>query len=194
MTPVDILRDGISEVLVTTWDNDKINSAMIGIKSDGRQLQAKVFSSSHTLDLALAGRRLVANIVDDPIIVVNATFSDLDHRYYEFRELPDDRSKTIPIIRGAAAYIYMEVSDVQAGEPVTLELKPVGWEVFRKNTIRINRGFNQVIEACVDGSRYVLNKDPDLLKRIVHACNVIKVCGGAREIEAAKLLLTFIPE
>ena len=194
MKPVDILRDGISEVLVTTWENDRINSAMIGIKSDGRQFHSMVFSSSHTLDLALASRRLVANIVDDPIIVVNATFSDLDRRTYEFRELPDDRSKIIPIIRGAAAYIYMEVSDVQAGEPVTLELRPIGWEVFRRNTVRVNRGFNQVIEACVDGSRYVLNKDPELLKRIEYACSVIKVCGGVREKEAARLLLGFIIE
>jgi len=58
----------------------------------------------------------------------------------------------------------------------------------------INRGFNAVIEATVEATRYVVLKDKKYLDHIEYYDTIVRKCGGSREKDAMKLLFDLVGE
>jgi hypothetical protein len=71
---------------------------------------------------------------------------------------------------------------------MTVSLSPMKEVTLSPLVHPVNRGYNSVIEAAVLGTRILWNKDPELRKLIDHHRNIIRRCGGPRELEALELL------
>ena len=191
MSSVDIeelgIHEGISEVIVTTLSKDGVpNAAPIGLHcKDGRFL-LRLFNSK-TLDNILEQPVAVANIVDDPVLFVRSALSDIEPDEFELIE-------GFPVLKGALAWIRFECK-CRRGEGISVvELTPVGSDIIHRTVKPINRGFNAVIEASVDATRYVIFREQKYLDSIGDYDKLVKKCGGAREKEAMRMLYELIGE
>ncbi|MDD4898776.1 MAG: DUF447 family protein, partial [Methanocellales archaeon] len=92
---------GISEVIATTISKSgEPNAAPIGIISDGN-LSARVYTNTQTYANIKATKKMVANIVDDPMLFVLSALMKLS--LDEFRM--DDGN---PVLKAAKAWIVFE--------------------------------------------------------------------------------------
>ncbi|MCX9015191.1 MAG: DUF447 family protein [Candidatus Methanoperedens sp.] len=191
MSSVDIrefgIHDGISEVIVTTMSKDGVpNAAPMGLHQKDGRLYLRLFNSK-TLDNILEKPLATANIVDDPVLFVRSALSDIGHEGIEFVE-------GFPVLKGALAWIRFECK-VRKGEDISVvELSPVSGAVNSRTVKPINRGFNAVIEASVDATRYVIFREKKYLERIGYYDKLVRKCGGAQEKEAMQLLYELIGE
>ena len=191
MSSVDIeelgIHEGISEVIVTTLSKDGVpNAAPIGLHCKDGRLFLRLFNSK-TLDNILARPVAVANIVDDPVLFVRSALSDIEPDEFELIE-------EIPVLKGALAWIRFECK-CRKGEGISVvELTPVGSDIIHRTVKPINRGFNAVIEASVDATRYVIFREQKYLDSIGDHDKLVRKCGGAREKEAMRVLYELIGE
>ena len=189
MSIVDIeelgIHEGISEVIVTTLSKDGVpNAAPIGLHCKDGKLFFRLFNSK-TLDNILARPVAVANIVDDPVLFVRSALSDIEPDEFELIE-------EIPVLKGALAWIRFDCK-CRKGEKISVvELTPVSGAVISHKVKPINRGFNAVIEASVDATRYVIFKEQKYLERIGYYDKLVRKCGGAQEKEAMRVLYELI--
>ncbi len=159
------------------------NAAPIGLHRKGNRLFARIYSSK-TLENIISKPELAANIVDDPVLFVQASLSDVKPERFEFVE-------GFPVLKNALGWLLFECR-CKKGEKVTVvELSPLRGKTITKKIQPVNRGFNAVIEASIHATRYVILKEPNL-DRIEYYNNIVKKCGGAREKEAMKLLYELI--
>ena len=56
----------------------------------------------------------------------------------------------------------------------------------------VNRGFNSIIDATVHATRFRENKDPELKRLIDYHADLVRKCGGKKEMEALDLLMQYI--
>ena len=185
MSSVDIeelgIHEGISEVIVTTLSKDGVpNAAPIGLHCKDGRLSLRLFNSK-TLDNILARPVACANIVDDPILFVRSALSDVEPDEFELIE-------GFPVLKDALAWIRFECKCKKVGKISVVELTPVNGEIVHSTVKPVNRGFNAVIEASVDATRYVIFKEEKYLERIEDYDKLVRKCGGAREKEAIRLL------
>ena len=191
MSIVDIeelgIHEGISEVIVTTISKDGIpNAAPIGLHCKDGRLFFRVFNSK-TLDNILARPVACVNIVDDPVLFVRSALSDIEPDEFELIE-------GFPVLKDALAWIRFECKYRKVGKISVVELTPVSGAIVHKTIKPVNRGFNAVIEASVDATRYVIFKEENYLERIGDYNKLVNKCGGAQEKEAMRVLYELIGE
>lgn len=164
--------------MIVVTKGDKLNTAPIGIiveDENGLKAKAKLYPS-HTRQNLELGSFFVANVLSDPVIFAISAFEDLDENFFE--------SLTPPVIKGCLAYCEFEVKF----SGLYAELKLLNGEVLRSEIRAVNRGFNAVIEALVNATRFVKSKNPELERRIRECYQIIEKCGGEREIEAMEII------
>ncbi|MDD3421359.1 MAG: DUF447 family protein [Methanocellales archaeon] len=176
---------GISEVIATTISKSgEPNAAPIGIISDGN-LSARVYTNTQTYANIKATKKMVANIVDDPMLFVLSALMKLS--LDEFRM--DDGN---PVLKAAKAWIVFECSIVDDPKCATVILLPLRKKILKRSIQPVNRGFNAVIEATIYATRYLVMKDPKYLGWIEHCEDIVIKCGGEREKEAILKLKEFL--
>ncbi len=178
--------EGINEIIAITFGKHGINTAPIGIIVDDANSQyAKVkLYPSHTRRNVEAGSKLWTNVIYDPIIWTISAFEDLSEDWFE--------SLNPPVIRGSLAWCEFECEKVKDGNPAEFKLKLMDGAILRKEFRTVNRGFNALIEALVHATRYVINRDPLLLRKIEECRVIVEKCGSGREKMAFKILLDHI--
>ncbi|HEY9207170.1 MAG TPA: DUF447 domain-containing protein [Candidatus Methanoperedens sp.] len=177
--------EGISEVIFTTLSaGGKPNAAPIGLhRKDGR-LFARIYNS-RTLENILGGSAAASNIVDDPVLFVQSSLSDLGPEKFAFID-------GFPVLKDAQGWIFFSCR-CKKGENITLvELFPLKGKINQRKIRPVNRGFNAVIEASIHATRYVISKERKYLDCIKYYDTIVKKCGGAREKEAMGLIYDLI--
>jgi hypothetical protein len=135
----------------------------------------------------LGKKTAAANIVDDPILFVQSALSDIPPDKFDFKG-------DFPVIKDAIGWIIFDCR-IRKGETISVvELSPVEAQIKHRQIQPINRGFNAVIEATVDATRYVVLKDIKYLDHIEYYDTIVRKCGGSREKEAMKLLFDLVGE
>ncbi len=176
---------GISEVIATTIsESGEPNAAPIGIISDGN-LSARIYTNTQTYANIKATKKMVANIVDDPLLFVLSALM----------ELPLDEIRMeegYPVLKAAKAWILFECSIEDSPQCATVILRPLRKKILRRSIQPVNRGFNAVIEATIYATRYLAIKDPKYLRWIEHCEEIVIKCGGEREKEAMRKLKEFL--
>jgi len=181
------IREGISEVIVTTVSGDRVpNAAPMGLHCKDGRLFFRVFNSK-TLDNILERPVACANIVDDPVLFVRSALSDVEPGEFELIE-------AFPVLKGALAWIRFDCKCRKVGKISVVELTPVSGAIVCKTIKPVNRGFNAVIEASVDATRYVVFREQKYLERIGYYDKLVRKCGGAREKDAMRMLYELVGE
>ncbi len=178
------IQDGISEVIATTMSKEGMpNAAPIGIISD-KKICARIYPDTHTHSNIHATKKLVANVVSDPLLFVSSALGDLDEReFYTVDELP--------VLRCADAWVSFEC-EKDKQDNTLIHLHPIKGRILRKRVQAISRGTNAIIEATIHTTRYLAMKDEKYLEWIAHYEDIVKKCGGCREKEAMKKLREII--
>ncbi len=174
-------------MIFTTISPDGVpNAAPIGLHKKDGMFFARIYNSK-TLDNILGKKTAAANIVDDPILFVQSALSDIQ---------PDkfDLDTGFPVLKDATGWIIFDCK-IRKGETISvIELSPLEAQIKHRQIQPINRGFNAVIEATVEATRYVVLKDKKYLDRIEYYDTIVQKCGGFREKEAMKLLFELVGE
>ncbi len=175
---------GISEVIATTVsESGEPNAAPIGIISDGN-LSARVYTNTQTYANIKATNKMVANIVDDPLLFVLSALT----------KLPLDEicmGGEYPVLKAANAWVVFECSIEDNPRCATVILRPLRKKILKRSIQPVNRGFNAVIEATIYATRYLAMKDPKYLRWIKHCEKIVIKCGGEREKESMRKLKEF---
>jgi hypothetical protein len=174
-------------VIITTISPDGVpNAAPIGLHMKAGRFFARIYNSK-TLDNILGNKAAAANIVYDPFLYVESALSDIQ---------PDNFDITggFPVLKDALGWIIFDCR-VRKGETISVvELSPVEAQIKHRQIQPINRGFNAVIEATVEATRYVVLKDKKYLDRIEYYDTIVRKCGSSREKDAMRLLLDLVGE
>lgn len=182
---------GTSEIIATTISRSgEPNAAPIGIISDGN-LYARIYTNTQTYANLKTTKKMVANIVDDPLLFVLSALMKLP--LDEFRMEDGD-----PVLKDAKAWVVFECSiEDQCGiedhqQCSTVNLRPLREKIIQRSIQPVNRGFNAVIEATIYATRYLAMKDKKYLRWIGHCEKIVRKCGGEREKEAMRKLKDFL--
>lgn len=182
----DILfGSGISEVIATTR-GEGVNAAPMGVVNRDF-LYINMYKGSHTFLNVKQNGQLVANLVLDPQLYVKAAFDDLESSCFYY----DDG---VPVLKAAYAWVEFacSVSDESAQKNTIVRLRPVRSKIVDRPIMPVNRGFNAVIEATIHATRYGVLQEPKYLELIDCYGSIVKKCGGPHELEAFKLLKTYL--
>ncbi|MCX9085028.1 MAG: DUF447 family protein [Candidatus Methanoperedens sp.] len=160
------------------------NAAPIGLHMKDEKIFARIYNSK-SLDNIVAKKKAAANIIYDPFLFVESALSDIQPDNFE-------HGGRFPVLKEAMGWIIFDCR-VRKGETISfVELSPVEAQIKHRQMKPINRGFNAVIEATVEATRYVVLKDTKYLDRIEYYDTIVRKCGGLREKEAMKLLFELI--
>lgn len=175
----DIIKEGISEVIVTTVSKSGVpNAAPMGIVRKDNTYVIRMYTDTTTFRNVSDTGFLVANFITDPRIYVISAFQDLSPEYFRFEDgmLP-------PRLKDAAGWAYFkcQVRDVVSLEPITAKTAKCTLPVF-------SRAFAAVIEATIVGTRLRFYKNNEGIKKIHEHEAIVKKCGGPADIEAMKKL------
>jgi hypothetical protein len=181
------LRPGISETLATTLDpGGRPHAAPTGLRRSGSRVEAVLYRPSRTLANAEASGALIANVVEDPLLFVEAAFQDLGPARFS-------PTRHGPVLRAASAWVSFRARPARREEGrVAFHLTPVAGRIVRAAPRAPNRGFHGVLEAAVHATRYAIFKDADLLRKIRELEPVVLKCGGPRERKAWSRLMEFL--
>ncbi len=180
------MQEGINEIIATV----RLHAAPMGVICRGDRIMMAVFRSSHTASLIEETGLVVANIMHDPVIFVRAAFSDLDPD--DFIEFEEAGHQVCRLSSAESWVVYRSRIDQKTEQKLLVSLEPIRIELAESTIVPINRGFNSVIEAAVHGTRYVLTRDSALKDKIDHHVDLVKRCGGERELEALRLLQGYL--
>lgn len=174
---------GINEIIATTERDGVPNAAPIGIIRDDR-ITVRLFSGSHTYENVLATGVLVANVIHDPMMFVEAAMGELDESVYI-------RRHGLLTLKDAESWAFFKC-DAFRTDIVIPELAFVEGEVIRRDFRAVNRGFACIIEAAVAATRYQALKTESYLEEIRKLKRIIYRCGGPRERAAMDRLEDWI--
>lgn len=180
------MQEGINEIIATT----RFHAAPMGIICRDNRLRMAVFRTSHTAALIEETGLIIANIIHDPVLFVRAAFTDLGHE--EFIEFEVAGEQACRLTTASSWVAYHTRIDQKTELKLLITLEPIKTELAQTTAVPINRGLNSIIEAAVHGTRYILTRDPDLKRLIDHHADLVRRCGGERELTALSLLLGFI--
>jgi hypothetical protein len=175
----DIIRDGITEVIVTTVSlNGVPNAAPMGIVRHGDRIFIRMYRDTTTFRNIAETGYMIANFTTDAGVYVISAFRDLAPEYFQFEEgiLP-------PRLKGVSGYVFFKC---QVDDVVLLE--PVSYKVAKCTPPAFNRGFAAVLEATIVGTRLHLYKGDEGKKKIREFEAVVKKCGSIKDIKAMKKL------
>ncbi len=172
-------------MIFTTVSSDGIpNAAPMGLHRKGSRLFARIYNSK-TLDNISSKNMAAANIVDDPLLFVRSSLSDLEPERFEFAE-------GFPVLEDALGWLFFYCRCKKGENISVVELSPINGKIIKKKIQPINRGFNAVIEASIHATRYVILKERKYLDCIGYCNTIVRKCGGTREKEAMRLLYSLI--
>ena len=184
------IHDGISETIVTTMQGWSPNAAPIGIIRKGDRVFIRLFKGSITYFNVHSEGALVANVVNDPVIFVRSTFSNLKESDFSFVSVS---GREFPVLKDALSWVVFECNNMKMShEALVAELLPIHAHINRSPVQAPNRGFNAVIEAAVHATRYKLTGDEKYLKLIRAYSAIVSKCGGEREKNAINMLNDFL--
>ncbi|OQA57971.1 MAG: hypothetical protein BWY45_01351 [Euryarchaeota archaeon ADurb.Bin294] len=185
--PVDqIFTEGINEVIVTTCNN----AAPMGIIRKNDSLSMIVFRTSHTAQNIIRDGWLVAHISHDPILFVKTAFEDLSEESF-IQELIGNR--IIHRLRGIQNWICCNAHvEHTTSEKLFVRLEPIHVNITQVLPIPVHRGLNNIIEATVHATRFILNEDPELARFIRHHGELVLRCGGEQDKRAMRLLYEYV--
>jgi len=184
------IYDGISETIVTTMQGWSPNAAPIGIIRKGDRVFIRLFKGSITYFNVHSEGVLVANVVNDPVIFVRSTFSNLKESDFSFVSVS---GREFPVLKDALSWVVFECNNMKMShEALVAELVPIHAHINRSPVRAPNRGFNAVIEAAVHATRYKLTGDEKYLKLIRAYFAIVSKCGGEREKNAINILNDFL--
>ncbi len=123
--------------------------------------------------------------MDDPVLFVKASLSDIEAERFEFVD-------GFPVLQDALGWIVFDCKCKKGKNISLVELSPLRGKVNCRKIKPVNRGFNAVIEASIHATRYVILKEPKYLDCIKYHNTIVKKCGGEREKEAMRLLYELI--
>ncbi|MCZ7392395.1 MAG: DUF447 domain-containing protein [Candidatus Methanoperedens sp.] len=179
------IYEGISEVIFTTLSPEGVpNAAPMGLHRKGEKLFARIYDSK-TLDNILSKPELAANIVDDPVLFVRSSLSDIEPEIFESVE-------GFPVLKNAQGWILFDCRCRKGKKISVVELSPLKGKINQRKIQPVNRGFNAVIEASIHATRYAALKKQKYLDCIGYYNTIVQKCGGEREKEAMKLLYELI--
>ncbi|MFP4632026.1 MAG: DUF447 domain-containing protein [Halobacteriales archaeon] len=174
------LHGGITEVVAVTGGPAGDNVAPLGL-IDGDDVHVRLWRGSDTLDNVRATERLTACFTRDAVVYVEGAVGDASDRVVDGR------------LEDADAWIACdcEMVDVERdGDVEVWRLEAREHEVRRRRVYAVNRGFNAVVEACVDATR--LHVDPGLAEDVRAHLELARKCGGDRERRAADVLESYV--
>jgi len=180
------MQEGINEIIATV----RFHAAPMGIICRGNRCMMAIYRSSHTASLIEETGFVVANIIHDPVILVRAAFSDLGPA--EFIEFEEAGQQICRLSLAKSWVVYRALVDQKTEQKLLVSLEPINSEPAESTILPINRGLNSIIEAAVHGTRYILTRDPSLKALIDHHADLVKRCGGERELEALRLLQNYL--
>lgn len=184
------IYDGISETIVTTMQGWSPNAAPIGIIRKGDRVFIRLFKGSITYFNVHSEGALVANVVNDPVIFVRSTFSNLKESDFSFVSVS---GREFPVLKDALSWVVFECNNMKMSHgALVAELLPIHAHINRSPVQAPNRGFNAVIEAAVHATRYQLSHDEKYLKLIRAYSAIVSKCGGEREKIAINMLNDFL--
>jgi hypothetical protein len=183
-----LIKGGISEVIATT----AFNAAPIGIRFQDKTASMILFSGSHTAENVERDGWVVANFIHDPILYVRTAFEDLPRD--AFVEEPV-MGRTMYRLASAEAWIAFTATVERKTEGAMMVRLTQEKEIIEEVAIHpVNRGFNSIIDATVHATRYRVNPDAKLRRLIDYHAEIVRKCGGKKEIEALGLLMGYISE
>ncbi len=172
-------------MIFTTISPDGVpNAAPMGLHRKNSRLFARIYSS-RTLENIIEKPVLAANIVDDPVLFVKSSLSDLEPERFEF-------ANGFPVLKDALGWILFDCVCKKGDKISVAELSPVEGRINSKKIQPVNRGFNAVIEAAIHATRYVSLREEKYLECIEYYSSIVQKCGGAREKDAMQLLYELI--
>ncbi len=185
--PVDqIFTEGINEVIVSTCNN----AAPMGIIRKNDSLSMIVFRTSHTAQNIIRDGWLVAHISHDPILFVKTAFEDLSEESFIQEQIGD---RTIHRLRGIQNWICCNAHvEHTTSEKLFVRLEPIHVNITQVLPIPVHRGLNNIIEATVHATRFILNEDPELARFIRHHGELVLRCGGEQDKRAMRLLYEYV--
>lgn len=185
--PIDsIFNEGINEVIVTT----NKNAAPMGIIRKNDTLSMIVFRTSHTASNIIQRDLAIIHIVHDPILFVRTAFEDLKEDCYVCEKIEGE--------------IFYRLKDIQnwiacktqikhtTKEKIFVDLHPVHIQIIPDYPRPVHRGMNNIIEATVHGTRFIMNKDPALEVLIRHHADLVMRCGGENDKKALHMLFSYV--
>lgn len=181
------INEGISEVIVTTYQGWSPNAAPMGIIRKGDDLFVRLFKGSNTYSNVKSEHMLVANLVYDPLVFVRSTFGNLAESEFEVLSY---EGRGFAAIRKALCWVVFECTEIkETSESMIAKLVPKHARENVCNFRSINRGFNLVIESCVHATRYELTNDEKYMRLIKAYSSTVNKCGSDNDKEAMTLLL-----
>jgi hypothetical protein len=183
-----LLKEGINEVIATT----AFNAAPIGIHLRKGCATMILFTESHTAQNIMRDGWVVANFVYDPALYVTTAFEDLSRE--AFIEEPVNGKRMVRLSDPEAWSAFSAKIERTTGETVTVSLVPEKEIVEGVFVHPVNRGFNSIIDATVHATRYVMNRDPELKRKIDYHAGIVRKCGGNKELAALGMLMQYIGE
>lgn len=185
---VGLLRDGINEVIATTWQN----AAPMGIICRDRHPRMVVYRGSHTAGRIEDDGWVVANFIYDPVLYVRTAFEDLPPEYIVEEVVG---RLTIQRLRDAEAWAaYSATIERKTRDALMIRLSLLREELVSPVIHPVNRGFASIIEAAIHATRYHSAASPELLGWIKYHAGIVRKCGGSREKEALQMLYAFLDE
>lgn len=184
------IYEGISEMIVTTNHGWTANAAPMGIIRKKNKLFLRLFKGSTTYNNVLSEKRIVANIIWDPIVFVNSTFADLEDSDFETSNCD---GRNLVALKEAQCWVAFECTNTKlTTEAMVTELIPVKTHVNKCIMRAPNRALFGVIEACIHATRYQLTGDEKYLRLIKAYGDIVEKCGGDGDKEAMKLLYSYL--
>ncbi len=181
-----LLTEGISEVIATTRNN----AAPIGIITRAGMFRMHLFKGSHTAENIARDGWVIANICSDPVLYVKTAFDDLPADAFIDEPVAGIAMQRLRNAEAWAAFTAIIEKETPDAFMVRLTLKKES--VVHPSVRAVNRGFNSLIEATVHGTRFRLNRDPELERLIQYHAGLVRKCGGPRESEALTLLFSYL--
>ncbi|MFA5332170.1 MAG: DUF447 domain-containing protein [Methanoregula sp.] len=183
-----LLKDGINEVIATT----AVNAAPIGIRIRDKKAGMLLYAGTHTAHNVERDGWVVANIIHDPVLYVKTAFDDLPGSAFVEEPVAE---KTMYRLRDAEGWVAftatIEQSTTEAMMVRLVQEKEIMEGVYLHP---VNRGFNSIVDATVHATRYRIGKETRLRHLIDYHADIVKKCGGKKELEALELLMGYIGE
>lgn len=185
--PVDqIFTEGINEVIVTTCNN----AAPMGIIRKNETLSMIVFRTSHTAQNILRDGWVIAHISHDPVLFVKTAFEDLSEESFIQEQVGD---RIIHRLRGIQNWIFCTAHvENTTPEKLFVNLEPVHVNISPVLPVPVHRGLNNIIEATVHATRFIMSRDPELARLIHHHGDLVMRCGGEQDKRAIRLLYGYV--
>jgi hypothetical protein len=183
-----LIKGGINEVIATT----AFNAAPIGIHYRDKAASMILFAGSHTAENVERDGWVIANLIHDPVLYVRTAFEDLPRD--EFVEEPV-AGKTMYRLAGAEAWVAFTATVERKTNGTLMVRLTQEKEIIEEVAVHpVNRGFNSIIDATVHATRYRVNHDAKLRQLIDYHEEIVRKCGGKKEIEALEMLMGYVGE